>query len=102
MLSGRLHLDTSQAWALAGTGFQVANLFELFERLFYRPFQLGITPLNVVLGGDIDLDIGIGAVVFNAPANIFEPERALRFGNHGAIDKLVIAHIANHTAPGAL
>src|SRR6185437_4816782 len=47
-----------------------------------------------------DLDVRIDAVVLHAPAEPVEPERELRHRHPGAIDKLVPAFDANHSAPG--
>src|SRR6266567_4512448 len=71
------------------------------QRLGDGAVELWINIVREVLGCDIDLDIGVGAVVFYVPAYIFEPESVLRLRGTRAIDECVLGADTDHTAPGA-
>ena len=63
--------------------------------------ELGIDVVGEVLRRDIDLDVGIGAVVFDVPADIFEPEGIFWLRGARAIDQRVCVTDADDAAPGA-
>src|SRR6185369_13951252 len=54
-----------------------------------------------VLRGDVDLDVGIDAVVLYAPAGALEPQRVPRLGHGRAVDQRVAPVDADHATPGA-
>src|SRR6266702_258268 len=83
-------------------GLQGGPFFNQAQGFGNRAFQLRITILDVILWSDVDLDIGVGAVVLDVPAHVFEPESKFRLGGCRTIDQFMTRFDANDTAPGAL
>src|SRR5215469_13516594 len=65
-------------------------------------FQLGIAIVSIVLWRNIDFDIGVGAVVLDLPAHVFEPESEFRLSGHRTIDQFMARIDANDATPGTL
>jgi len=91
---------TSRAWApskrrrtTVGTGARLGHprfqrLDEL-HRLDDAALELGVEPLRVVLGPDLDLDVGIGPVSLDGEAAVPEPVGELGLGRDRAVDERV-------------
>src|SRR5438552_5721137 len=70
------------------TLFPYTTLFRSqIERLGDGPIELRIGAAGVVVRGIVDLDVGVGAVVLDAPADVIEEERKLRLCGHRAVDQ---------------
>src|SRR5512146_2860033 len=99
--TAELALLTPQSRPFSRFWLQISQVTKLLQRFLYGSFELGISAPHIILWRDIYLDIGICAVVFNAPAHIFEPEGIFWFSNNGSINQLVLTHISNDATPGA-
>src|SRR6202030_965278 len=71
-----------------------------FEREPDRGLQLGVTLRSPVIGRHDDLDVGVDAVVFHAPAVLLEPERQPRYGDLRSVDQLMLVVVTDDAAPG--
>lgn len=61
--------------------------------------ELAVEVGGVVLGEDIDFDVGVGAVVFDLPADILEPEGVFGLCGDGAIGECVARPDSDDAAP---
>ena len=52
-------------------------------------FELGVRARGVVLRTDLDLEVGVGAVVLDVPAHVREPGRELGLGGHRRVHERV-------------
>src|SRR5947208_129709 len=68
-----LRFCTPKLWARARLGHQRRPLFDHAQCLGDPSLQLGIDMVGEILRRDIDLNVGIGAVVLYAPTNIPKP-----------------------------
>jgi hypothetical protein len=69
------------------------------QRGLERDLELAVAAGGRVLRRVVDLDVGIGAVVLDAEADIGEPERELGLGRLGAVDEAVPWPDADDAAP---
>ena len=74
-------------------------LGEQVQRDFDGLVQLRICTAGVVLRCIVDLDVGVGAIVFDAPANVVEEERELRLGGDRTVGEAVPRPDPDHPAP---
>src|SRR5713226_1076189 len=88
--------------SLSRLGFKRWAFLDQAESFGDGSFKLGVDALDIILWGDIDLNVGIGAIVFYVPADIFEPEGMLWLGGMGTIHKAMVVGDADNAAPGAL
>src|SRR5438067_1802700 len=77
------------------------SLREQLQRHLDGFVELRIGTPRVVVWCIVDLDIRVGAVVFDSPADVVEEKRELRLRRHGAIDQSMSRPDADHTTPGA-
>jgi hypothetical protein len=77
-------------------------LLEGRESQLHRLVELGVAALDVILRADVDLDIGIRAVVLHAPPDIGEPEGVFRLGGEAPVDQGVAGRNSDHATPGSL
>src|SRR2546421_4986215 len=86
-------------WSLLRLWLQRRTHLNLVQCLLDGTLELWINIMYVILGSDIDLDIGVGAVVFHIPPHVLKPERGLRMGRYRAINQLVMGIDADDATP---
>src|SRR5436309_3085295 len=90
------------SWPLLRLWSQSRTHLNLVQGLLDGTLELWINIMHVILGSDINLDIGVGAVVFHVPPHVLKPERGLRLGRYRAINQLVMGIDADDAAPCTL
>src|ERR1035437_8523661 len=72
------------------------------QRLGDGAVELGVNFINIILWRDINLDVGVGTIIFKLPAHVFEPVGEFRLRGARPIHKAVARGNADDTAPGTL
>src|SRR4051794_21178148 len=77
-------------------------LIQLLQADLDRPLKLDVDAAHVILRAVVDLDLRIGAVILDVPADVVEEERVLRLGGQRAVSQGVARRDPYHSAPGPL
>src|SRR5205814_2175888 len=78
------------------------TLRQLIQRRLNRAVELRVGATRVILRRVVNLDVGVGAVVLDTPADVVEEERELGLCGDRAVNKAVPWPDADDAAPGAL
>src|ERR1700730_12866387 len=90
-----------QARAVAEVRHSHRIRFQRRKNELDRFFHLRVALDARVVRRDVDVVVGIGAVIFDAPADVDEPKRKLGLRRHGAVHQRMTRPDADDAAPRA-
>ena len=86
-------------WPLIELGQRRPVPFESFEDELNRSLELRVSARDIILRVEQNLFVGIAAVVFHRPTDVFEPEGIFRLSRDAPIDQRLVDVDADNARP---